>query len=254
MAYKRYKSEIKLTKQEKVNLMSEYINYYEGLIKEQGIDVLNIKIPREVFEDILDDIGSTLNKKAIEMANEDGPVKDFLNANPLPPNMQELLPDDFRVFALLLNALKQWVSAESHATDRFILGGTTKDTCRSAVDKCIVTGDELGERSELHHPLRDGRPPILLSKKGHDLIEQYKQKNIYENTDNDDIDEEIWNLIKQIRTKKNQSWAQLREGCNAILTGCYSCRPGAKSFANVVIRDTRLSANDILEILNKKGL
>ncbi len=46
-----------------------------------------------------------------------------------------------------------------------------------AVDKCIVTGEELGERAELHHPMRDGRPPILLSKKGHDIIEQSNQKN-----------------------------------------------------------------------------
>lgn len=116
MAYKRYKSEIALPKQEKVSLMAEYINYYESLIKEQGIDVLNVKIPREVFDDIIDDIGTLLNKQAAKMANEDGPVKDFLHAYPLPPNMRELLPDEFRVFVLLLNSLKQWVSAESAAT------------------------------------------------------------------------------------------------------------------------------------------
>ena len=80
MAYKRYKSEIALSKQEKVNLMSEYINYYERLKNEQGLDVLNVKIPRDVFANILDEIGSVLNQKAIEMANEDGPVKDFLEA------------------------------------------------------------------------------------------------------------------------------------------------------------------------------
>lgn len=85
MAYKRYKSEIALSKPEKVNLMSEYINYYERLINEQGLDVLNVKIPRDVFANILDEIGGVLNQKAIEMASEDGPVKDFLEANPLPP-------------------------------------------------------------------------------------------------------------------------------------------------------------------------
>ncbi|WP_238906114.1 hypothetical protein [Clostridium sp. YIM B02506] len=110
-----------LSKPKKVNLMAEYIDYYERLINEQGLDTLNIKIPREVFEDILDHIGSILNKKSIEMANEDGPVKEFLEANPLPSHMKELLPDDFRVFSLLLNALKQWVSAESQATDNIFL-------------------------------------------------------------------------------------------------------------------------------------
>lgn len=37
MAYKRYKSEIALSKPEKVNLMSQYIDYYERLINEQGL-------------------------------------------------------------------------------------------------------------------------------------------------------------------------------------------------------------------------
>lgn len=254
MAYKRYKSEITLSKQEKVRLMAEYIDYYERLISERGLDVLNVKIPREVFADILDDIGSILNEKAKEMAYEDGPVKDFLQANPLPPHMKDLLPDDFRVFSLLLNALKQWVSAESQATDRFLLGGTARATCREAVHKCIVTGETLGENPELHHPLRDGRPPILLSKKGHELVEQSNQKNNYASSKDDDSNDDVWNTIKQIRSKKHQSWVQLREGCNAILTGSSNCRPGAKSFANVVMRDTGLSARDILEMLDKQGL
>lgn len=253
MAYKRYKSEIALSKPEKVNLMSEYIDYYERLIHEQGFDALNVKIPRDVFANILDEIGSILNQKAIEMASEDGPVKSFLEENPLPPHMKELIPDDFRVFSLLLNALKQWVSAESQSTDRYLLGGTARATCREAVNKCIVTGEELGENAELHHPLRDGRPPILLSKKGHNLVEQYNQINSPANTA-DSSDNDIWSTIKEIRTKKNQSWAQLKEGCNAILTGSYNCRSGAKSFANVVIRDTGLSASDILEMLESKGV
>ena len=62
------------------------------------------------------------------------------------------------------------------------------------------------------------------------------------------------NTIKEIRTKKSQSWVQLKEGCNAIITGGDDCRPGAKSFANVVIRDTGLSASDILEMFDNKGL
>lgn len=217
MACKRYKSEIALSKLEKVNLMSEYIDYYERLINEQGLDILNVKIPRDVFASILGEIGGVLNQKAIEMASEEGPVKEFLETNPLPPHMKELLPDDFRVFSLLLNALKQWVSAESRSTDRYLLGGTARKTCRAAVNKCIVTGEEIGENPELHHPLRDGRPPILLSKKGHNLVEQNNQINSSANSDEDSA-YDVWNTVKQIRTKKSQSWAQLREGCNAIFT------------------------------------
>jgi hypothetical protein len=243
MAYKRYKSDITLSKPEKVSLMAEYINYYENLIKEKGVDTLNIKIPREVFDDVLDSIGILLNEYAIKMANEDGVVKDFLRENPLPPHMKELLPNEFRVFALLLNSLKQWVSAESAATDRFLLGGTARQTCRLAVDKCIVTGDELGEKPELHHPMRDGRPPILLSKKGHDLIEQI---NI--------INEDEWDVIKRIKRKSNQSWIQLREGCNAILTGSNNYRSGAKTFAKNAIKETNLTAKEIIEILDARKL
>lgn len=253
MTYKRYKSEIALSKPEKLNLVSEYIDYYESLISEQGLDILNVKIPRGIFANILDEIGGVLIQKAVEMASEDGPVKEFLKANPLPPHMKELLPDDFRVFSLLLNALKQWVSAESQSTDRYLLGGTARATCREAVNKCIVTGDDLGENPELHHPIRDGRPPILISKKGHNLVEQNNQTSSSTSSD-DDNNNDVWNTIKEIRTKKNQSWTQLREGCNAILTGSYNCRPGAKSFANVVIRDTGLSASYILEMLDNKDL
>lgn len=252
MAYKRYKSKVVLSKPEKVNLMSEYIHYYECLIKKQGRDILNVKIPRDVFANILDEIGGVLNQKAIEMANENGPVKEFLEANPLPPHMKELLTDDFRVFSLLLNALKQWVSAESTSTDKYLLGSTARKICREAVNKCIVTDEELGENPELHHPLRDGRPPILLSKKGHNLVEQKNQAD--SSTVFDDSDNDVWNIVKQIRTKKNQSWVQLREGCNAILNESHNCRSGTKSFANVVIRDTGLSASDIIERLDNKGL
>jgi len=252
MAYKRYKSEIVLSKPEKVKLMSEYIGYYERLFKKQGLDILNVKIPRDAFANILNEIGGVLNQKAVEMAIEDGPVKDFLEENPLPPHMKGLFPDEFRVFSLLLNALKQWVSAESLSTDRYLLGGTARATCKEAVNKCIITGEELDENAELHHPLRDGRPPLLLSKTGHNLVEQNNQ--ISSSANSDEVDNDVWNTIKEIKTKKNQSWVQLREGCNAILTGKYNCRPGAKSFANVVSRDTGLSASDILKILDYKGL
>lgn len=245
MAYTRYKSVTVLSKQEKVSLMAEYINFYEKLIKEQGIDVLNVKIPREVFDSILDEIGTLLNKHASIMANKDGPVKDFLKSNALPPHMKELLPDEFRAFSLLLNSLKQWVSAESAATDRFLLGGTAKQTCRAAVDRCIVTGEGLGERPELHHPMRDGRPPILLSKKGHDFIEQNNQRNNSENIEDED---NVWSAIKHIRTDKHMSWVQLREGCQAIITGAINYRSGAKSFANKVIKETGLSAEEVIDV------
>jgi len=144
MAYQRYKSSVSLTKAKKVTLMSEYISHYSKLIQEHGNEVMNVKIPREVFTDFLDNIGSTMNEYVEKMVNENDTIKEFLEANPLPPHMSDLLSNEFRVFSLMLNALKQWVSAESAYTDRYLLGGTARQTCKEATDKCIVTGDELG--------------------------------------------------------------------------------------------------------------
>jgi hypothetical protein len=141
-----------------------------------------------------------------------------------------------------------YLNHESQPTDIYPMGSTARATCGESINKCIVTDKELDKNPELYDPLRDGRLQTLLSNKGHDVVKQNNLTDIPANTD------DVWNIVKQIRTKKNQSWAQLREGCNAILTGSNNCRPGAKSFANVVIRDTGLSESDIVEILDNKGL
>ena len=249
MAFKRFQNEKPLTKQEKVELLAEYIEYYKKLINEKGVNELNVKIPRDVFEPVIDKVGEILIKASIE-TSINGQVKEFLDNNKLPPHMRELLPDEFRAFSLLLNALKQWVSAESAATDRFLLGGTARQTCRSITNACIVTGEPIGPDAELHHPVRDGRPPILLSKKGHTMIEQHNQQPNQTGRGGEDGGAELWETIKNIRTEKHMSWVQLREGCNAIMTGSNNCRQGAKSFANKIIRETGLSAENIIILLN----
>jgi hypothetical protein len=160
--------------------------------------------------------------------------------------MRELLPDDFRAFALMLNALKQWVVAESASTDRYLLGGTARQTCRAAVTECIITGEELGDDAELHHPLRDGRPPILLSKSGHVQVEQRHQTG----TNADNPDDPTWLRICALKKEKHMSWVQLREGCGAVAEGVSAARPGAKSFANTVIRETGLTALEIVALLD----
>jgi hypothetical protein len=65
-------------------------------------------------------------------------------------------------------------------------------------------------------------------------------------------DDDAWNVIKRIRAEKNQSWVQLREGCNAILTGNMNYRTGAKSFANKVIKETGLSATEVIDMLDER--
>ena len=248
MGYQRYKNPVSLSKPEKVALMAEYISYYSKLSHEYGNEVLNVKIPREAFAGFLDDIGSKLNEYAEEMVHENEMVKDFLEANPLPPHMNELLPDEFRVFSLLLNALKQWVSAESAYTDRYLLGGTARQTCREATEKCIVTGGELGEKPELHHPLRDGRPPILISKAGHDLIEYSSSQSI------DSSENGLLQIMKRLKKERHMSWVLIREGCYAKITGSGDYRANAMSNANSIMNATGLSANEVIDFLNQHNL
>jgi hypothetical protein len=152
---------------------------------------------------------------------------------------------------LMLNALKQWVSAESAATDRYLLGSTARETCRAASTRCIVAKDELGQGAELHHPLRDGRPPILLSKRGHDRVEQAHQIG----AEHADIPGDgTWSRVCVLKKERHMSWVQLREGCGAVAGESGTSRAGARSFANVVIRETGLTASEMIAMLDARGL
>ena len=137
-----------------------------------GADIVIMATPVRTIVDLLDEIGCILLSRSHELGKQPGLIRQFLDDNVLPKQLPVHLPDDFRVFCLALNALKVWVSAEQAATDRYLLGGTVREECRETATTCIVTGEPLmSERVQLHHPVRDGRPPIPLSQKGHSLIE-----------------------------------------------------------------------------------
>ncbi|MDD2811146.1 hypothetical protein [Rhodoferax sp.] len=161
MSYTRPVNPNPVTPDGKPQLISDYIAYYEKialLAKESGnYSELNVKLPKAAAEVLLSDVGALLNQAAVKAAKT-GQVKDFLDRNPLPDSMKSHLPDEFRAFCLLLNALKQWVSAESLSTDRYLLGGTVRDKLRATSSHCMITGSSL-DKVELHHAVRDGRPP-----------------------------------------------------------------------------------------------
>lgn len=250
MSYVRYKNENPLSPEEKAVLLRDYIEFYTQIAQTGDPKKLNSKIPRAVFDEIIDFVGSTLVAESKRMTRESPEVRLFLDENPLPAGMESLLPDDFRVFTLMLNAMKQWVVAEAAACDRYLLGGTAKAACRQLASHCMITGEPLDANTELHHPVRDGRPPIPLSKHGHELIENQiavGRENV--NSDADDL----WLHLKELRGR-NRSWTQLREGCMAILTGSMTCRPAAKSFANKVIREVGLNPEEIIKILDEHGV
>lgn len=130
------------------------------------------------------------------------------------------------------------------------MGGTVRKICRRAIDHCLVTGEPLTGTIELHHPVRDGRPPIPLSKKGHSLIESQIAAGDDVPLEDEEGPDAAWNKLRRIRNQQNQSWVQLREGLVALKTGSMVCRPNAKSFANKVVRELGASPDDILDLLD----
>ena len=248
--YKRPKSRIALAKAQREDLLRNYFDHYREIAKNNPA-LLNQKLPREVFKELLHVIGSVLLEQAKDLSDKPGPVRDFLELNRLPPSLAPLLPADFRAFCLALNALKQWVAAEQQATDRFLLGGNARDELRAIAGSCIMTGKNLDGDCELHHPVRDGRPPIPLCHEEHDEIEKQKSKV--------DICDSNLMTISKIRRQSNNSWRNLRRGCldllgNKVNHSTSAVGAGARAFARKVSKTTDLSFEQIIGFLDSNDL
>ncbi len=249
MAYCRPKSKARLTRAEKLNLLSQYFEDYRCLAKQSPAS-LNVKVPREAYDQLLAQVGTLLLDTSAKAAEERGPVRDFLDTNPLPEALKGLLPDEFRAFCLALNALKQWVSAEQAATDRYLLGGTARQVWRQVASTCVLTGQPFnGQVVELHHPVRDGRPPIPVSKTGHAEIEGQAPGH--------DTDPHLASL-RALKRDGNRSWAQLRLGCQAllghsVLAGSSSVLSSAKTFARKAAELTGKTNEQLIAWLDANG-
>jgi hypothetical protein len=212
---------------------------------------LNRKLDREAFSALLDEIGGRLLDSARELANQPGPVREFLDKNPVPAPLSTHLPDEFRVFCLALNALKVWVAAEQAATDRYLLGSQPRKECRAVAKTCIVTGAPLlpGE-IELHHPVRDGRPPIPLSREGHAQIENQ--------TVAEENDGSVRSKLTALKKAGARSWVQLRRGCldlsgKGTAHSTAKTGAGARTFARKAHEITGLNYQEILHWMDKNG-
>ena len=201
MAYERPQKELRLPKDEKRRLLKQYFEDYKSRAATDS-GVLNQKLPRKELNDLLNALGEMLLAESKNLASKEGQVRTFLDKNPLSPAIEEYLSPEFRVFCLALNAIKQWVAAEQRATDCYLLGRDARSLCREVAEHCL--GEKIGSDCELHHPVRDGRPPIPLSKHGHALIERQLSS---------DGDDPIERALSGLRRKGNRSWAQLRRGC-----------------------------------------
>jgi hypothetical protein len=252
MSYKRPIKPNPVAPNEKPQIISDYIAYYKKiaeLARERGdFSDLNVKLPKAAAEAFLNDVGVLLNQTAVK-AVKSGQVKEFLERNPLPDSMTSHLPDEFRAFCLLLNSLKQWVSAESLATDRYLLGGTVRDKLRAASSQCMITGSPL-DKVELHHAVRDGRPPIPLSPEGHRQIEESKSAA----TDNP-----IMVTLRELKSERTWSWKMLRDGCLSQLGEHTESRTKnalntSRTFAKKAQERTGISFEQLLECLDESGL
>lgn len=250
MPFQRPTPDMKLCKEDREALLREYLAHYSCIAQEEP-SALNRKLPREALQELLDEIGSALLARAGQLAKQPGPLRQFLEQNPLPGRLSALLPDDFRAFCLVLNCLKQWVAAEQAATDRYLLGGNARKECREAATACIVTGEPLiPGQVELHHPVRDGRPPIPLSQKGHDRVEGQCSE---------DGNGSLRSKLLRLKRSSNRSWVQLRRGCLDLLgknAGHSTRKVGAssKTFARQASQITGLTYDELLTWLDQNGL
>ncbi|OIN91105.1 MAG: hypothetical protein AUJ20_12170 [Comamonadaceae bacterium CG1_02_60_18] len=243
MNYVRPKSEIKLTPAEKRDLLQGYFEHYRKVAADNP-NLLNSKIKRQAFDRLLDQIGLLILEFAENAVHRDGMVRDFIVLNALPHDMDRLLPENYRAYCLALNALKQWVSAEQAATDRYIFGSACGKLTRELANDCLVSGVESkGCVIELHHPVRDGRPPIPLSKETHDEIE-------HQSSASNEVDE-VMAAIYPIKRAANRSWVMLKLGCQLHLgiadtTRSRSVQSSSKSFAKKASEAANISYRELV--------
>lgn len=249
MPYIRPTPKCRLEKPEKVRIVKAMVEHHRQAFTKDP-DSLNRKVPRNAFADLLEDVGVLLLSRSEALARETGPVRSFLDETPLPAELDGLLPPEYRTFCLALNALKQWVAKEQAATDRYLLGGTARETCRAAATTCIVTGKPLaGETAVLHHPLRDGRPPLPLSEEGHAMIEGQARREGGGATT-------VGGKMKAMKKQMNRSWIHLKRGCQdhlgrAVEHSGPKMASNARSFAKTVSVETGLGYEEILDWLSE---
>ena len=251
MTYIRPKSNHKLSPDEKRELLQEYFDYYHEISITKP-ELLNSKLPRSAFDDLLNDIGELILEKSKILATTGNEVSNFLKDNPLPKHLEKYLPDEFRVYSLALNALKQWLSAEQAATDRYIFGGTVRDQCRKLGNKCLVSGVSSDKCTiELHHPVRDGRPPIPLAKEVHAEIEGQ--------TSSKKVQDEVMKVLYPIKRKGNRSWVMLKLGCELLLdiadtNKSKNVQSSSKTFARKAAEATGLNYKELLLWIDSNNL
>lgn len=249
--FKRIQRTHPLSADDRTILLSNYFEYYSNTYNsikgEKGegfaLELLNVKMPNTILNYAINQIANEFQKQLNDLVlNSD--VQLFLQENPLPEPLTNLLPPEVRIYSLLMNSLKNWVSAEQPYTDKYLLGGNARKRCRTAAVNCIVTNTELafGE-IELHHIIRDGSPPIPLSKEGHRIVEKYREDKLTSG-----LSEKYPELTKE-KKKRKASWVMLRNGCNSLISSDHIAKSSERTWAKKAAEITGLSYVDLLSLL-----
>ncbi|HWA27559.1 MAG TPA: hypothetical protein VG734_18025 [Lacunisphaera sp.] len=249
--YRRYKVSVKIEGEAKKAALADYIRHYTEIAKTNPA-LLNQKLPKRVSETVLNEVGLLLQRYARELSTTEGPLKDFLGRNPVPACLGNELTDEIRAFCLVLHSLRQWATAEALATDRFLISGNVRKDLKELFTICPVAPDDADtSKVELHHPVRDGRPPIPLSKRGHDTVEGLLVL--------EEGDRAGSALVAFRRDYGPISWKRLRVGCMALLESspegfADSYLANARSWARKAKKITRLEETPILAFLDRYEL
>jgi hypothetical protein len=249
--YVRYKATRKIARSERKPALAAYIEHYAGIARTTPA-ALNQKLPKSTFEIVLGEVGGLLQTHAKAMAEKDGPVKTFLERNPVPTCLGTELTPEIRAFCLILNALRQWSVGEQLAMDRLLLSGNVRKDLKELFTTCPVAPTDVDKaKVELHHPLRDGRPPVPLSKTGHDTVEGLLVPQ--------DGDSDATLLVAFRRACGPISWKRLRVGVldllgNAPEEFAEGYRTNARAWARKATRETGVDAAAILAFLDRYDL
>jgi hypothetical protein len=208
MAFEPPKPAAKIPPDEKDRYLDPYFAYYAEVAQKNPKE-LRLKIPRAVLQPYLDVIGSNLHDLAKGIANSSdtsnpaNEIRTFLKDHPIPGEIGKHLTGEMRSYALLIRALLNWCVGQSLFIDRWVISGNARKTLRSRSATCIVTGNPLKQGEvELHHPARDGRPPIPVSKKGHKIAD-----------DVFDPQDPLGKRLVELRRQRQYSWKLIWQGC-----------------------------------------
>jgi hypothetical protein len=244
MAYKGPKPGKSPRPEDEEQLLQEFFDFCEQSYADDP-KALSIKLPRTEFAAALNRIEKLIKSEATKLT-KDKRMQAFLKMAALPPGLVPFLPDEVRVYCLLINALKQWVSSQSLATDGIIFGGNLRKRVRASAKQCVVSGETLTYQAvELHHVVRDGRPPIPLSHKGHSKVDRQFRP---------ELTDEVGCALAKLRKEKNTSWKDVLAAIEHESGFAVGTTSRHTKLGEAVLETTCKSASELLEWAEESGL